>query len=129
MAEQGLRVLAVAYKDSSNAINSISDASVNSLIFMGFVGMKDSPREGVKEAIKKAKQAGIRVIMNTGDHKITALTIAKEIGLVSGKNPLVLIGEDLEKMSESEFDEAVRNVDIFARVTPQTKYKIVVNMR
>jgi len=88
--------------------------------------MKDPPREGIKESIRKARDAGIRIIMKTGDHKETALAISKEIGLVSNsKSEIVLTEEELEKMSDSEFNKAVKEVNVFARVSPKMKMKLV----
>jgi len=129
MARDGLRVLAITYKHTSHHIKNISDNQVKELIFVGLAGMKDSPRKEVKNAIKKAKQAGIRVIMNTGDHKETAVAVAKEIGLVSGKKINVLTGEQMEKISEQDLDEAVKKINIFARVTPKMKLKIVSSLQ
>ena len=124
LARKGMRVLALAYGDLPNHVNSISESLVNNLIFVGLVGMKDPPRPEIKQAIQKAENAGIRVILKTGDHKETAIAIAKEIGLTKGKTE-ALTEKDLEKLSKSEFEEAVKKVNIFARVTPKMKMKIV----
>lgn len=126
-ARQGLRVLALAYKHTSK--KEITYKDVNKLILVGIVGMKDPPRKEVKQAIEKAKQAGIRVIMNTGDHKDTAIAIAKEIGLVSDSNTQALTQKELEELPYEEFDEAVKKVSIFARVTPDMKLKIVSSLQ
>ncbi len=126
LARKGLRVLALAYRDVPANIKSISEKQINNLIFVGLVGMKDPPRENVRESIKKARNAGIRVIMKTGDYKETAIAIAKEIGLITpGQKSVALTEEDLENMSEQEFSKAVREINIFARVTPKMKMKIV----
>ncbi len=124
LAKKGMRVLALAYKDLPKNTTSISEDLVKKLIYSGIVGMKDPPRPKIKESIEKARKAGIRVIMKTGDHKETAIAIAKEIGLVKGK-ALALNEKELMKMSNEEFKEAVKNVDIFARVNPKMKMKIV----
>ena len=124
LAKKGMRVLALAYKDLPNYADSASKDLVNNLIFVGLVGMKDPPRPEIKQAIEKAKNAGIRIIMKTGDHKETAIAIAKEIGLVKGKVQ-ALTEKDLTKLSEEEFKEAVKNINIFARVTPKMKSKII----
>jgi len=124
LAKKGMRVLALAYKDLPNNTNEVSEKLVNNLIFVGLVGMKDPPRKGINQAIEKAKNAGIRIILKTGDHKETAIAIAKEIGLVKGKAE-AFTGEDLEKLSEKEFEEVVKRVNIFARVTPKMKSRIV----
>jgi Ca2+-transporting ATPase len=124
LAKKGMRVLALAYKPVSSNINSVSKEQINNLVFLGLVGMKDPPRKEIKEAIKKARNAGIRVIMKTGDHKETAIAIAKEIGLVTG-NAKALTQTELEKMDKIQFREAVKKIDIFSRVTPKMKTKII----
>ncbi|RLG16495.1 cation-transporting ATPase [Candidatus Pacearchaeota archaeon] len=124
LAKKGKRVLALSYKEVPRNINSVSKELVNNLIFVGLVGMEDPPRPEIKESIKKARNAGIRIIMKTGDHKETALAIAKKIGLITGKAE-VLTEEDLQKLSKKGFDEAVSRVNIFARVTPKMKMKII----
>ena len=124
LAKKGMRVLALAYKPMSPSVNSISKESVKDMVFLGLVGMKDPPRKEIKQAIQKARNAGIRVIMKTGDYKETALAIAKEIGLVTG-NTKALTQTDLEKMDKVQFREAVKKVNIFSRVTPKMKAKIV----
>ncbi|MEM5879469.1 MAG: HAD-IC family P-type ATPase, partial [Candidatus Aenigmatarchaeota archaeon] len=121
MAKQGFRVLALAYK----RVKKIEESKLEKgLTFLGFVGMIDPPRPEVKQAIETCKQAGIRVVMITGDHKLTALAVAKEIGLVEGEEE-ILTGEELEKMSEEELEEKVEKVAIYARVSPQHKSRIV----
>ncbi|PIN91473.1 cation-transporting ATPase [Candidatus Pacearchaeota archaeon CG10_big_fil_rev_8_21_14_0_10_32_14] len=125
LAKVGYRVIAFAYKDIPVNSKSIKDNNYSELIFVGLVAMKDPPRLEVKEAIEKAKSAGIRIILNTGDHKATAIAIARDIGLTSLLSPKVLTESDLEIMSDVEFSKAVSEVDIFARVTPSTKLKII----
>jgi len=124
LAKQGMRILALGYRDLPANANSVSKEIVDSLVFVALVAMKDPPRKEIKESIEKAKRAGIRVIIKTGDHKETAIAIAKEIGLVQG-NAKALTQNDLEKLNEKEFSEAVKNVNIFARVTPKMKLKII----
>ena len=124
MALKGFRVLALSYKGVQGNVNSFSEGLVDNMVFVGFVGMKDPPRKAIKESIQKARNAGIRVIMKTGDHKATALAIAKEIGLAKIK-ARVLTEKDLEKLSDAEFSKVVKEVDIFARVTPNMKMKII----
>ncbi|MGD9276718.1 MAG: HAD-IC family P-type ATPase [Candidatus Pacearchaeota archaeon] len=123
-ASRGMRVLGIAYREIPKNINSVSKDLVNNLIFVSLVVMKDPPRREIKESIEKAKKAGIRIIMKTGDHKETAIAIAKEIGLVKG-NAKALTQEELEKMTDKEFSDSVRIVNIFARVTPKMKLKII----
>lgn len=122
MAKQGFRVLALAYKK----VREIKDSEIEkNLIFLGFVGMIDPPRPEVKQAIENCKEAGIKVIMITGDHKLTALAVAKEIGLIERDSEEVLTGEELDKMSQEELEEKVEKTAIYARVSPQHKSRIV----
>ncbi len=127
---QAMRVIAFAYKKATGKKRNLSVDSISDLVFVGFVGMIDPPRAGVAEAIKKAKGAGIRVIMKTGDHKETALAIAKQIGIVdakkkNGEYSLVMTENDLEALSDEEFDQAIEQVSVFARLTPNMKLRIL----
>ena len=128
LTDKAMRVLALAYKPVSYKTSKLSEKGVKDLIFVGVVGIRDPPRQGVKEAIDKAKQAGIRVIMTTGDHKGTALAIAKEVGLIEGskksKFPEVLTEEELLKLPKRKFIKVIKNVSVFARLTPSMKLKI-----
>ena len=124
MGRKGFRVLALSYKDVQGNVNSFSEELVDNMVFVGFVGMKDPPRKAIRQSIQKARNAGIRVIMKTGDHKATALAIANEIGLADAK-ARVFTEEDLEKLSDMEFSKVVKEVDVFARVTPNMKMRIV----
>ncbi len=128
LAKKGMRVLALAYKDLPNLTNSVSKEMVHNLVFVGLVGMKDPPRPQIKKSIEKARNAGIRIIMKTGDHKETAIAIAKEIGLATG-NVKALTENDLEGLSKNEFNDAIKNTDIFARVTPKMKSRIVQSLQ
>ncbi len=119
MAGQGLRVLGLAYKPVSGA----GEAPDRELVFVGLVGMIDPPREEVKEAIKLCQKAGIRSVMITGDHKLTAVAIARELGLM--KDGLALIGTDLDKLSERGFEEIIEKIDVYARVSPAHKLRVV----
>ncbi|MEO7109234.1 MAG: HAD-IC family P-type ATPase, partial [Polyangiaceae bacterium] len=94
------------------------------LTFVGLVGMIDPPRNGVKEAVAACAAAGVRAVMITGDHKLTAVAIAQELGLWD-KNALAITGADLEKMSEPDLDAKLENVRVFARVTAEQKLRIV----
>ncbi len=127
---QAMRVIAYAYKTTASDKRNLSVDAINNLVFVGFVGMIDPPRQGVAEAIKKAKGAGIRVIMKTGDHKETALAIAKQIGIIAenektGEYSSVMTGNDLETLNDEEFDQAIEEVSVFARLTPNMKLKIL----
>lgn len=116
-SKKALRVIGFAYKVDDNL-------SEENLIFLGFVGMIDPPRKEIKDAVKKCKKAGMRPIMITGDYKITALAIAKEIGLADSEEQ-ILSGQDMEKMSDSQLQEKIDNISVFARVSPQDKERIV----
>jgi P-type Ca2+ transporter type 2C len=122
------RVLGLAYREVSSNFKELTEKDTTDLTIVGFVGMMDPPREEVKDAIRKAKKAGIRVIMATGDHINTAIAVAKEIGLINQhidpKHPIALTGAQLLEMKANEFDNAVRNVSVFARLNPETKLKI-----
>ncbi len=129
LAKQGLRVIGLAYKELPDKTEKVDEEMVKDIVFVGVVGMKDPPRPEVKEAMEKSKKAGIRVIMKTGDHKETALAIAKEIGLVLPEEDKALTQSDLEEMSEKDFDWAVKKVSVFARLTPQMKLKILESLQ
>jgi len=120
LAKDALRVLAFAYK-ALNEEEEKKENIENDLIFLGLQGMIDAPRRGVKEAIETCKRAGIRVVMITGDNKITAQVVAKEIGI--GKNTLE--GKDLDGISSQQLRARVKEVDIFARVSPMHKVGIL----
>lgn len=117
MAKDALRVLALAYKESETLEES-------DLIFLGLVGMIDPPRPECKNAVSIFKQAGITTIMITGDHKTTALAIAKELGIASDASQ-AMSGEEIDKLSFDELKEAVKTVRVFARVSPENKVSIV----
>lgn len=125
MAEGALRILGLAYQEADNHVE-FSHQTIDNLVFVGLVGMKDPPRLEAKEALTKAQKAGIRVIMTTGDYKGTAIAIAKEIGLIDKKtpHPLALTETELKKLSKNEFEKAIKNIAIFARVTPEMKMRI-----
>ncbi len=120
MASKGLRVLAFAYKVLSGSEEELE----KDLVFIGLTGLIDPPRPEVPEAIKKALDAGIKVIMVTGDHAVTAKAVAEMIGLpIEGKK--IVTGRELEKMSNEELEEIIDDVAIFARVSPEHKLRIV----
>ena len=122
MARQALRVLGFAYKRVDN-YNNIQEEEKD-LIFVGLVGIIDPPREEVKEAIKVCHKAGMRVVMITGDHKITATAIGKDLGILN-KDSQALSGEDIDKLSYAEFLDLVKITNVFARVSPNHKVMIV----
>jgi P-type Ca2+ transporter type 2C len=125
LASQALRTMAISYKPlTSNALTITENEAENHLIFIGLQGMIDPPRPEVKEAVKECKAAGIKTIMITGDHTITAKAIAKQLGILS-PNSKVLDGKALSEMSVTELEEVVDDVSVFARVSPEHKLKIV----
>ena len=124
-ADQGLRVLGMAYKEVDAETVKITQADVESgLIFAGLQGMIDPPRQEVVEAIKMCKQAGIRTAMVTGDHAITAGAVASQIGIETEKDQ-VLEGRHIETMSDEELYEKTKTTSVYARVAPVHKLRIV----
>ena len=128
MAKNAMRVLAVAYCDEGKSnlkkLKEDVTAGKHCLAFAGLIGMIDPPREEAKQAIKTCKQAGIKVIMATGDHPITAKAIAHDLKMLK-KGGDVLTGAQVEEMSEKELDQAVEKTAVFARVSPEHKYRLV----
>lgn len=125
MGSQALRVLAFAYKDADGAESFDDPQQVeNDLIFLGLVGMIDPARPEVKDAIATCRVAGVTPIMITGDHKVTAVAIAKELGILDDSK-LAVTGRELDQMSDSELDQQVNNIAVYARVSPEHKTRIV----
>ncbi len=125
MAEKALRVLAFGYKIIEHSLTKEDiDHLESDLIFVGMCGMIDPPREEVKDAVKKCVSAGIKTVMITGDHKITATAIAKELGILQEESEAIT-GSDLEKMSDEELKNKVRSISVYARVSPEHKVRIV----
>ena len=121
MAKNALRVLGMAYRDTDDK----DDQSMeNGLIFIGMVGMIDPPRPEVKSAIDKCKTAGIKTVMITGDHKITAMAIARALGILENEEEATT-GPDVEKMTQEELEQHVKNYSVYARVSPEHKVRIV----
>jgi Ca2+-transporting ATPase len=129
MAKGALRVLGLAHQTVTNPSPTYTpDVLEADLTFLGLVGMIDPPRDEVKVAIRQCREAGIRSVMVTGDHKLTAAAIARELGLLSGDGKgerRVLDGRDLDRMTEEELAEIVEDVAVYARVSPEHKMKIV----
>ena len=125
MSSNALRVLAVGYKEIDELPQEITpEALENGLTFMGLVGMIDPPRPEAKEAVAVCKKAGIKAVMITGDHVSTASAIARELGILNDGD-LAITGADLDKMSDSELDEKVSFISVYARVSPENKIRIV----
>lgn len=122
LASRALRVLAAAYKVLPSSVSSTSENAESELIFAGFIGLMDRPRPEVPDAVKLCADAGIRTIMITGDHKITAAAIAKEVNIPVSR---VLTGDEISAMNDDEFEEAVGSVNVYARVLPEHKLRIV----
>lgn len=126
MAKSGLRILAMAYKKVDSDIKSFKEADnpISSMVFVGFLALKDPIRPSVIDAISLTRDAGVKVALITGDHRNTAVAIAREIGLsVNPEN--VMVGKDLERMSDDELKKAVGKVRVYARILPHDKLRIV----
>lgn len=125
MSENALRVLAVAYKEIENLPeNPNSEELEKDLIFLGLIGMIDPPRSEAKDAVTLCKKAGIKPVMITGDHVITASAIAKQLGILSDGD-LAITGAELDKMTDQELDNLVEKISVYARVSPENKIRIV----
>ncbi|WMJ23905.1 cation-translocating P-type ATPase [Paludicola sp. MB14-C6] len=123
LSEEGLRVLCFCYKEIlNNAAATVDDET--GYTFIGLISMIDPPREESKEAVQNAKQAGIKTIMITGDHKITATAIAKQIGIIE-ENDIAITGLELERMTDEELDQNLEQISVYARVSPEHKIRIV----
>ncbi len=123
MARQALRVIATAYAELPSELEDLKDEHIRgNLVFVGLAGMADLPREEAREAVRLCKQAGIRVVMITGDHKITAESIARQLDLPAGRT---VTGSELKQMSDEELYEQVEDISVFARIEPLHKLRIV----
>ncbi|MEG1775151.1 MAG: HAD-IC family P-type ATPase, partial [Clostridia bacterium] len=125
MATSALRVLAFAIGEA-DVLAASGDRTLyeSDLIFVGMVGMIDPPRATARDAVEQCKRAGIKPVMITGDHKVTASAIAKELGILS-KGDRVVTGQELEHMDDARLHEEVRNIAVYARVSPEHKVRIV----
>lgn len=125
MAEKALRVLVMGYKELDHMpTKEEMQGMEQDLIYIGMVGMIDPPREEAKLAVEKCKSAGIKPVMITGDHKITATAIAKQLGILQEESEAIT-GLELEKMSDEELKKNVRHYSVYARVSPEHKVRIV----
>lgn len=120
-SQNGLRVLAFAYKESDEVLSPDTEYG---FIFLGMVSMVDPPRPESMEAVANAKRAGIRPVMITGDHKITAVAIARQIGIYE-EGDLALTGAELDALTDKELDDKVSRISVYARVSPENKIRIV----
>ncbi|HSL86090.1 MAG TPA: HAD-IC family P-type ATPase, partial [Bacteroidales bacterium] len=123
LAQQGLRVLGIAYKEGLNKDVEIGSEAETGLMFLGFMGILDPPRPGIPSAIEEAQSAGIKIVMITGDHQDTALAIAQRIGMQGGNR--VITGSEMDGLTVDELAESLRHNHIFARVSPKNKLDIV----
>jgi P-type Ca2+ transporter type 2C len=124
---QAMRVIGLAWREESNDVCDIDESDVQNLIFAGVVGMIDPPRVDVREAVENCKSAGIRVVMATGDHVNTAIAIARATGIIGVQTttgPVALTEQQLLKLDDLEFDEVIKTVNVFARLTPTMKLRI-----
>ncbi|PIW36889.1 MAG: ATPase [Candidatus Kerfeldbacteria bacterium CG15_BIG_FIL_POST_REV_8_21_14_020_45_12] len=123
-SRKGLRILGLAYKNVLESTEEIAEQDCTDMIFAGFVGIKDPLRPNIAETFAKTKAAGIRTVMITGDHKLTAQAIAAEVGLlVEDKN--ILTGDELHAMTQEELNSRVEDITVYARVSPEDKLNII----
>ena len=120
-SESGLRVLAFAYKESEEKLTVEKEYDY---VFLGLIAMMDPPRQESAEAVQQAKKAGLKTVMITGDHKITATAIARQIGIFEDGD-LALTGSELDAMTDEELDQKITKISVYARVSPENKIRIV----
>ncbi|CAN1210279.1 cation-translocating P-type ATPase [Tumidithrix helvetica PCC 7403] len=125
LASQGLRVLGFAYRPTlSLPEGDFNESEEQHLVWIGLVGMLDAPRPEVRQAVQRCREAGIRAVMITGDHQLTAKAIAENLG-ISKEGDRVLIGRELEELTQPELEQEVEHVSVYARVSPEHKLRIV----
>lgn len=125
MSEQALRVLAIGYKEINELPKEITTESLETgLTFLGLVGMIDPPREEARDAVAVCREAGIKPVMITGDHIVTATAIAKDLGIYQ-EGDRAITGVELDKMTDDELDAVVESISVYARVSPENKIRIV----
>ena len=122
ISKEGMRLVALATGDESSSI--LSEKSINNLSFVGFLGMRDGLRPEINQSIKEANSAGIKVVMITGDHRVTAEAIAREAGIYKSGD-YIMLGKEIDAMSDLDLSKKIANTSVFARVTPQHKLRII----
>ena len=126
MAAKGYRTLGYALRLFPDMPQTAGEEEIEtSLTFIGLAGMMDPPREEAKQAVQECKHAGIRPVMITGDHKLTAKAIAEQLGIIATAEDLIVSGPELQKMSTEEFDRKVEHIRVYARVNPEQKLRII----
>jgi Ca2+-transporting ATPase len=125
MGGQALRVLGMAYRNLTGVTSLAEEELEENLIFLGLAGMIDPPRQSAIKAIQVCRQAGIKVVMITGDHQITAKAVAQELGLLTGDGGLVVTGTEMDNLGDDEFGAIVKDIKVYARVSPSHKLRIV----
>ena len=125
LTARGKRVIAVAFKILPKTEKKLpSQEKISDLVFVGFIALRDPLRRGAKKAIKACKKAGMKPIIVTGDHLLTAKAVAQELGLKTGKENIIL-GQDLDKLSDKEFQKRLKDITVYARVEPRHKLRII----
>ncbi len=123
LSSKGLRLVGISFRVVKNK-PTVAELSINNLVFVGICAMIDAPREDVSEAITKAKESGVRIIMVTGDYPKTGFEIAKQVGIANEKSKFIT-GKEVEEMNDEELSEVIDDVDVIARVTPRSKLRVV----
>jgi Ca2+-transporting ATPase len=129
MATGAMRVLGFAYKELKTPDPQRRGMLEEDMIFAGFIGMADPPRHDVEEAIRLCKEAGIRVIMTTGDQKETALAVARETGIIADGENSVILAQELRAMDDAQLDHALERVNVFAQISPEDKMRLVESLK
>ncbi|NIR15366.1 MAG: HAD family hydrolase, partial [Desulfobacterales bacterium] len=129
LADNALRVLGFAYKDTEQTSEYSNEDVETKLVYIGLMGLMDPPREEVTRAIQQSKNSGIRPVMITGDHRSTAVAVAREVGILSEEENEVITGSDLSNMTDSELLNRVDKVSVYARVSPEHKVRIAQALR
>lgn len=124
LSNKGLRVLAIAYQKVEKSQDKLTDVDLEKLVFIGYIGIKDPLRATSKKTVELCQKAGIKIAMITGDHKLTAQAIAKDLGLAAHEDN-VMEGNELDKIDDKELEKVVEKIAVYARVSPEHKLRIV----